>query len=402
MRILLTNTSPDGSGSFSAILGITKELEKLGHKVKIFFPDNYCSNTDKCNYEIWQFPIKKNGLKISNFPLITPSPRPQNSSHQTFSDLSREELALYFTELEAKIANTIKTFKPDVIECHHIWTVDYVISKLGFPYISVAHNSDQDGFHNHPQMQKYAKYAAEKAKYIFAVSENVRKKVIDSYNIDPNKVIVCHNAYAKNIFTKKLVDRKSIYQKLNLNIPPDAYIIIFVGNISKAKGIDILLQANRLLSPQKQIHFILLGAGSIEEITQDNIYTQNNYCLDRVHTLGYQSAEMLVDLYNIAKIKVMPSRSEGFSIACLEAMGCGLPVIASADTNMENIIIGDIYDTNNPNSLAKSIEKIYSLPKHQYQTLSDNACKIANKYSWKNIVQSRLPYYKENEIIVEY
>ena len=66
MRILFTNTGPWGTGSFTVIEAIADELEKLGHQVKIFFPDNGFDAEDKAKYyelpdryEIWQFPIEK-------------------------------------------------------------------------------------------------------------------------------------------------------------------------------------------------------------------------------------------------------------------------------------------------------------------------------------------------------
>lgn len=385
MRILLTNSSPIGSGSFSAILGLTHELEKLNHEVKILFPDND-HHKDHKNYDIWQFPIKKNNLYINKVPSIV-------SGLNTFSDLSNAQLKLYFSELEKKITDVVQKFQPDVIECHHIWIIDYIISRLGLPFVSVAHNSDQDGFYNHPHIQKYAKYAAKKAKYIFAVSEQVKQKVIKCYNVDPGKVIVCDNAYNKDAYITKIVDKAAIHQKFN--IPLDAYIIIFVGKISKEKGIDILLQANYLIDARKNIHFVLVGYGDIEKISQDLSLERKKFDLDRLHILGQQPIEVLVDLYNIAKIKVMPSRSEGFSIACLEAMGSGLPVIASCQANMQNIIIGEIYDTDDPCKLAAAIEKIYALPDNQYKILRQQAYDKASTYSWEKIAKARLPYYND-------
>lgn len=389
MRILLTNSSPVGSGSFSAILGLTQELEKLKHNVKILFPDNNHHNKDHKNYDIWQFPIKKNNLCIDRVPSIIPGPN-------TFSDLSSAQLKLYFAELERKITNVIQQFKPDIIECHHVWIMDYIISRMGIPFVSVAHNSDQNGFYDHPQIQKYAKLAAQKAKYIFAVSGQVKQKVIKCYDVDPNKVIVCDNAYDKDIYRAKIVDPEAVYQKFNL--PLDAYIVIFVGKVSKEKGIDILLQAGQLIDLRKNIHFVLVGDGSIEKVLQDLGLGQNKLNFDRVHVLGHQSAEVLVDLYSIAKIKVMPSRSEGFSIACLEAMGSGLPVVASHQANMQDVIIGEIYDTNDPRKLAVAIEKIHALSEKQYQILKQQAYDKANTYSWETIAKARLPYYDDAKI----
>ena len=79
MKILITNTGPWGTGSFTVTKAVSDELQLMGHQVKIFFPDDGtpCVDLDKYysqseTYEIWKFPIQKNGVHLSSFPLIIP------------------------------------------------------------------------------------------------------------------------------------------------------------------------------------------------------------------------------------------------------------------------------------------------------------------------------------------
>jgi len=86
MRILFTNTGSWGTGSFTVIEALTHEFLKMGHTVKIVFPDSGIKSKDKAHYyknhelyDIWQFPIQKNNIRIPTFPFNDPRPSSQKS-----------------------------------------------------------------------------------------------------------------------------------------------------------------------------------------------------------------------------------------------------------------------------------------------------------------------------------
>lgn len=399
MRILLTNVIPPGSGSSVVIEAVANELEKLGHQVKIFFPDNQylpdlINNQRQERYKVWKFPIKKNGIQINTFPLIRPDPHPHNTSGFTFKHLSKQQLELYVAKLEEKIKNLIQEFKPHIIECHHIWLLGYVLHNLKIPFISVAHNTDQNGFYYDKRMQSFAKQSAKNSQLIFAVSEKVRNRVIDLYQVNPARVITLNNGYKKEIFKPKKLDKKKILKQLGLSIPNDAFIVVFIGKISNSKGVDLILKANKLLNGgESKIHFILCGAGHEEWIKSNK--NSPHFSFEHVHFLGHQSEVIISQLLNISKLSVLPSRSEGFSIACLEAMGCGKPVVVTKSSNMGKVIVGDVFASNNPQQLLNSINKILNLPTKEYRILSQLALLQVNKYSWEQLIQQRIACYQQ-------
>ena len=107
-----------------------------------------------------------------------------------------------------------------------------------------------------------------------------------------------------------------------LGIPPDATTVAFVGNMRPVKGVDVLLDAFRDISPDENLHLLLFG-----EVRDRRIQKQ----VDRhphVHFLGFQpNAASFAGACDIA---VMPSiEREGLPKAVLEAMAQGIPAVVS-------------------------------------------------------------------------
>ena len=396
MKILLTSTGSWGTGSFTVINALIDEFSAMGHQVKVFLPDDgtpsaeseYYYNNPEI-YKIWKFPIEKGGIKLDNFPLMISDPNPRNESGITFRDLSIEQFNLYQSEFKTQIKKVIDEFQPDIIECQHIWLMAHVIHELGVPYCVTAHNSDQMGYEFDARMQPFADSAAVNAKYVFTISEYVHKEVLEIYDMPAEKVIMLPNGYDKKVFCKKQVDRAEFLAGLGVNIPTDADIITFAGKLSRTKGIDTVLAANCLLNDPK-IHMLMFGAGDIEDIVDDCIH---EHALERLHFVGHQPPEIVAQAHNIAKISIMPSRSEGFGIAGLEAMGCSLPLIATENTGAESFAVGKIIASEEPEQLANAILELLNLSDVEYQSLADKALEMAQKYSWDVVAKKRLEYF---------
>jgi glycosyltransferase involved in cell wall biosynthesis len=399
LKILFINTGPWGTGSFTIVKGLAKELRKLGHQVKVFFPDanfdsidkdEYYSNTDL--YHIWKFPLKSNGLEIATFPLMITDPHPRNPHAITFKQLSDDQLALYEHELHKHLSQLINSFKPDIIECHHIWYASWVLSQMGLDYIVTAHHSDQLGFRYDHRVQKKAIASAVSARKIIAISEFVKREVMRLYHVDENKIIIADNGYDTDVFKETPLDRQEVLDQLKIKMNPDAKIISFAGKLSKTKGIDILLQANKLLDPAMNIHFIVMGAGEIQDFCSK--MDPDSYSLNNMHFVGHQTPEGVSNIHNISLLSVLPSRSEGFGISCLEAMGCGLPMVVTRSGGPEHFAVGKIIDVGSPKQLADGIMEILNLPADEYQALRKQAQDVAKRYAMTRVTQKHLEIYQ--------
>lgn len=397
MKILITNTGPWGTGSFTVAYAVLKELQKLGHEVLLFFPDAGLQSQFKEEYyskpefKIWNFPLKKGSIEIESFPLMIPDPHPRAVKQFTFKEMTEEQMALYFESAKEQLTQVIRAFQPDIIECQHIWAMDHIIEEMNLPYVCTAHHSDQMGFRYDTRIQPLALESAQKAGFIFAISEYVKNDVVSLYHIPEEKVIVLGNGYDFETFHPMKLDRRDILHELDLDLPEDAILVSFAGKLSKTKGADTVLEANYLLGANSKVHFLMFGSGQASTIFP----THDEYELDRVHFLGHVMPSLIARVHNICDFFIMPSRSEGFGIACLEAMACGLPVIATKEGGLEEFAIGKLIKSADPIALAEAIREMVSMSKGQMNELSDSAIEVAKTYSWKSITQERVKYYQK-------
>jgi glycosyltransferase involved in cell wall biosynthesis len=400
VRVLFTNTGPWGTGSATVVNGVMNELIRRGHEARVIFPDSGFKSPDFDRYYdhpdrfcILKFPAVYSGEQLYTFPLIITDPHPRNFPHAwTFKDLSLSQLRAYMDYYGELTEKVILEFRPDVIECQHIWIMDYVLGKKGYNYISVAHHSDQLGFRYDRRMRKYARRAARHASYIFAISESVRKEVLSLYPVDAERVVVLPNGYDQAVFRRDEVDRSELLARFDLKRYQNTPIITFAGKISKTKGIDYLLRANKVIQKQREAAIVVFGAGDLEDVMSS--IPVHAYDMKNVVMMGHQTPEVLAAFHNIAKLSVLPSRSEGFGIAALEAMGCATPMVATRTGGLANLVVGGLMPIGDYRELARQVLRILNLSEKEHQKLRDQAYKRAHEYSWKRIVKQRLRFYQ--------
>lgn len=399
MKILFTNTGPWGTGSATVVDGVMKSLMKKGHRVHVIFPDSGFESDDMAQYydqpekfSILKFPVTYNGEPLYTFPLIITDPHPRNFNHAwTFKDLTQSQMDAYIGYFQELTEKVIAEFRPDIIECQHIWIMDHVIKKLGYDYISVAHHSDQLGFRYDKRMRPYAIGAANDAAHILAISDSVKAEVIDLYSVDQEEITVLPNGYDQDHFSPRKIDKTALLKEYGLLQYKDLPIITFAGKISRTKGIDYLLMANKILQQEKEVLLLIFGAGRFEDVFGCELDDQVSF--KNVVALGQQSAEVLASFHNIAHLSVMPSRSEGFGISALEAMGCAIPVVASNSGGLKDFVVGSLSSIGDFNDIAHQIIKILEMPEYEYRKLCDASLGRARQYSWDRIVDQRLEIY---------
>jgi glycosyltransferase involved in cell wall biosynthesis len=193
------------------------------------------------------------------------------------------------------------------------------------------------------------------------------ERVVERYRVDAKKIWRIHNPVDLKLW--RSMDREESRRQLGL--PSQSRIVIYHGRIDiYRKGLDLLLKAwERICAGPRGQDAILLMIGSGHDDTAlrerlavpnlSGIRWHDRYELDRTVMRRYLSA---ADLY------VLPSRNEGFPVAPLEAMACGLPVVGSDIPAMSNIIEhgcasgGLIVPREDPKVLAETIQKLLDSP----------------------------------------
>lgn len=113
-------------------------------------------------------------------------------------------------------------------------------------------------------------------------------------------------------------------KRKELNIPQDAFLLISVGELSKRKNHEVILNAMAQIDDDR-IHYLLVGNGPLTEHLKDIV--KEKKLSDRVHFAGYRKD--IAQLYKTADVCCFPSLHEGLPVALMEAMACGTPVVCS-------------------------------------------------------------------------
>ncbi len=185
-------------------------------------------------------------------------------------------------------------------------------------------------------------------------------------------------------------NRDSLRKKMNL---PDQKILLYTGRFSREKGTDFLIHAFLKLSHELQAMLFLIGEGP-ERNRLENLIRK--YQLEnRVHIL--KAVEEIAPFLQTTDIFIMPSWHEGLSNALLEAMACGLPVVATRVVGnvelLEDNVNGLLVAPGNEEQLVNALSSLLT-DSAKARELGQNAQKtVQEKYDLQQMVNQYIKLY---------
>ncbi len=221
---------------------------------------------------------------------------------------------------------------------------------------------------------------------VFAVSELVRQHCIEEDRIDPARVQTIYNGL-------NLADWSTSPQP-----GPDREVVVTTaGNIRHVKGHDIFIKAAAAIAPQfPNVSFSIAG-GVLEPAYFEELQTlvRDLNLADRFQFLG--GITNLREHLAAANIFVLPSRSEGFSNAIVEAMAASLPVVATdVGGNAEAVqdgVSGFIVPPEDPTALAAAIARLLSDPSRAKAMGAAGAQRVADKFTTEAMMKETVATY---------
>ncbi len=204
----------------------------------------------------------------------------------------------------------------------------------------------------------------------------------------PNKKIMdkIHIIYGSTGDNLKTVDRCSAEKYISNFFNIEKKFILFIGTIEPRKNIEGLLKAFKVLRVKYNISHELILAGAKGWKTKNiyKVYNSLGFSKSEVKFLGYVSEENLLNLYCAADLLVMPSFYEGFGLPPLEAMSCGVPVVAS-NISIFKEVLSDAALLADPEDSSDIAEKIYSIITNEVlrSSLINKGYERAKMFSWR-------------------
>jgi glycosyltransferase involved in cell wall biosynthesis len=167
--------------------------------------------------------------------------------------------------------------------------------------------------------------------------------------------------------------------------------LLFVGRLVYQKGLDLLISA---LSELQDIPWKLSIVGDGPQSKPLRTLSGGLGLSERIDFLGWQARDALPGLYQQANLFVFPSRHEGMPNAVLEAMACGLPVIASRIAGNEELVENDrtgvLVKTEDTPSLREALRELLS-DKERCQKMGEQGRqRVESTYSWSGVADKYL------------
>jgi len=220
-----------------------------------------------------------------------------------------------------------------------------------------------------------------RADEIVTVSQSAKNDIVKYYGVQPDKITVTQlwtDGKYKPL-SPNHVQINQIKKKFNL---PEIFIL-FVGALEERKNITGILKISDILkSKHFDIKIVLIGnKGFGFNRFEDEIIERK----DRVLLVDYVPEQELPFIYNLAKIFLFPSYYEGFGLPPLEAMKCGLPVLAGKNSSLIEVVSdgGLMFDSEDYDSFASSVIELLQ-DKEFYESMKAKALMQSEKFKPEN------------------
>lgn len=274
----------------------------------------------------------------------------------------------------------------DVIVAHLYGAAVYASlagALLSIPVVSVLHGHTDVSTSERMAAVKAAVLRHGSRKVVF-VSQQLQENLRPRLRLSAAQCTVIPNGVDTNAFQRS-VDRSL---RAELGLTDDVILIGAIGNVRGPKAYDVLLRAARVVLDQMpQAQFVIAGdcANALGE--ELKTLSRGLGMERRVTFLGLRSD--VARILNNLDAFVLSSQTEGFSIACIEAMACGVPVVATRSGGPEEILeneAGILVPTGDPESLAAALIRVIGSRDLAMELTARATARVQERYSLRRML----------------
>ncbi len=353
-----------GSGVIATELG--KALAQRGHQI------HFISYAMPFRLTTFIENIVFHEVELSNYPLF--------------------EFPLYSLALASKMVEVASYEKLDLLHVHYaiphatsaFLAKQMLKNKIDLKIITTLHGTDITLVGLEPSFLPLVKFSTEQSDGVTAVSRFLKEKTLINYSIEKDIEVI-----PNFIDTEMYKPYKDCSFKERL-APKGEKVLVHTSNFRQVKRVPDTIRIFEQVQKEIPSKLILVGDGP-ERSECERLCRELHLC-DHIKFLGKQDG--LVEILNAADVFLIPSQSESFGLAALEAMSCGVPVVSTSVGGLPELIrhneTGYIAEIGDISRMAKyTIDLLSNERKHKL--FSDNSRKRAVESFDKSIV---VPMYE--------
>lgn len=327
-----------GSGIVATELG--KALSKKGHEI------HFITYSEPVRLGELRKNIFYHEVRTSDYPLFKFTP--------------------YEQVLTSKLVDVVKFERLDLLHVHYAiphasaaYMAQQILKDQGveIPFVTTLHGTDITLVGKDPSFEPVINFSINKSNRVTAVSENLKKETFELFDIKNNIEVIPNFICLKEY----KLDNNDYYRKRFA--PNNEKVICHVSNFRKVKRIEDVIIAFEGISKEMDVKLLLVGDGPerarLEQISRNSKFSKNIFFLG--------SLKSTKEVLNISDLFILPSSKESFGLSALEAMACGVPVIASDSGGIPEVI------SHGKSGLLNSVGDTYQMTKNALKLLSNDS-----------------------------
>ncbi len=288
----------------------------------------------------------------------------------------------------------------DIIHAHNAYVAASALKiarRVGAKFVYTCHNgmwcSDRVNLYEEYLIRRLESKVIKESNISIAVSQNLRENIIRKGKVPEDKLVTIYNGVDINFFNPN-VDCNDIISKYNLE---GDFIVLFVGRISPAKGLECLIKAANILKDQP-IKFLIVGPFKYMFHEGDSTAKYAKLLLELVKKYNLKKRVMFTDavprsdlpkFYAACDVFVLPSVYEAMGMVLVEAMAAGKPIIGSRVGGIPEIIEegknGLLFGLKSYEDLAEKILMLMENEKLKNKMGRTSRRIVEKIFSWRNI-----------------
>jgi N-acetyl-alpha-D-glucosaminyl L-malate synthase BshA len=305
------------------------------------------------------------------------------------------EHAPYNLALTVSMQGVAERYNLDLIHAHYAvphatsaWMAKEMTPNKNLCVVTTLHGTDITLIGQDPSYKSITAFSIQKSDGLTAVSEYLRRETIEHFDIAPERIEVIPNFVDLNEYKRDAhpCHRARLSQT-------GEKIIMHISNFRPVKRVDdtvrIFARINRVLPSR----LVLIGDGPERGRVQH--VAEEEGVADRVAFLGKQ--ESVAEILACADLFLLPSASESFGLVALEAMSCGVPVVATRVGGVPEVVpdgeAGFLAEVGDVQAMAEAGVRILKDP-DEWRRMSQAAREAAAQFSTETVVPMYESYYR--------